>query len=88
MILPSDHICYTICEKKYVMYCIKETEKGVSEISEALEKIIMEEKERDLIYAVKNASKSFNVSEEDAVVKLGYSLSDYETAKRNQESKL
>lgn len=74
------------------MRYLKETEKGVSEMSEALEKIIKEEsarvEERAMINAVKNASKSFNVSEEDAVVKLGYSLSDYETAKRNQESKL
>jgi len=63
---------------------------------EAVEKIVMEEnalvekntREREIISAVKNASKSFNVSEEDAAEKLGYGVDAYETAKKHQNMTL
>lgn len=74
------------------MRFFKETEKGVSEMCEAMEKLIKEEndkvkidtREQDIIYAVKNVSRSFNVSEEEAAEKLGYGVAAYEAAKKNQ----
>lgn len=66
------------------MRYFKETEEGVSEMCEAVEKIVNEEVEREMVSAVQHAAKSFNVSEEDAAEKLGYDPSSYERAKKNQ----
>lgn len=67
------------------MRYFKETEKGVNEMCEAVEKIVIEEKERDMINAVQHVSQAFNVSEEDAAEKLGYGIDAYEAAKRHQK---
>ena len=66
------------------MRYFKETEEGVNEMCEAVEKIVNEEVEREMVSAVQHAAKSFNVSEEDAAEKLGYDPSSYERAKKNQ----
>ena len=67
------------------MRYFKETEKGVREMCEAVEKIVKEEnarvEERSMISAVQNASRSFHVSEEDAAEKLGYDPKRYFEAK-------